>query len=292
MHPGPTERPAATWRLLVEPDADGAENMAVDETLLDAYLTPEGRDAGPTLRLYGWDPATLSLGKAQPAIASHDPRYLADQGLGLVRRPTGGQAVLHEGERTYSVAGRLDRPPFDGGVLATYAAISEALRTGLALLGLRTAPAVGRPGERGRGPVCFNTASTHELQHRGRKLVGSAQMRRRKAFLQHGSIPFNADAKRLGAAIGTPADGGRFTALSELLGRTPEKRELDRALIAGFETRFGVEILPGRRSRWERQRIEALRCWKYLSASWTFRGKIGEVERARAPRGLFLPPAG
>ncbi len=270
---------APAWRLLVEPDADGAANMATDEALLDAYLGPEGVDAAPTLRLYGWNPATLSLGKGQSAADSHDPAYLASQGLGLVRRPTGGQAVLHERERTYCVVGRLDRPPFDAGVLATYASISDALRDAIESLGIETTTASRQSaGPPDRGPVCFNVASSHELLHRGRKLVGSAQMRRREAFLQHGSIPFRADARRLGSAIGSPADASRISSLSDALGYQPRIAELDAALIAGFERRFGIELVAGWLTPWERQRIEALRCWKYLSTSWTHRGKTGDFE--------------
>ena len=262
--------------------------MATDEALLDAYLCPQGRDAAPTLRLYGWNPATLSLGKGQAAVGSHDPAYLAAQGLGLVRRPTGGQAVLHEGERTYCVVGRLDRPPFDAGVLATYESISDALRGAIESLGVATSTAPQRPiGLPDRGPVCFNVVSSHEVLHRGRKLVGSAQMRRRQAFLQHGSIPLRADAGRLGAAIGSHADAARIAGLSDVLGHDPRIAELDAALIAGFERRFGVELVRGRLTRWERQRIEGLRCWKYLSKSWTHHGRIGDVERALGPAELF-----
>jgi len=279
---------APVWRLLIEPDADGAANMATDEALLDAYLGPQGRAAAPTLRLYGWNPATLSLGKGQSAAGSHDPAYLAAQGLGLVRRPTGGQAVLHERERTYCVVGRLDRPPFDAGVLATYESISEALRDAIESLGIETSSAPRQSAELpDRGPVCFNVASSHELLHRGRKLVGSAQMRRREAFLQHGSIPFHADARRLGSAIGAHADASRIAGLSDALRNDSRIGELDAALIAGFEHRFGIELVRGRLTPWERQRIEALRCWKYLSTSWTHRGKIGDVERALAPANLF-----
>ena len=179
--------------------------MAVDEALLDCYLTAAGASCPPTLRLYGWNPAALSLGKGQSAEAGHDPAYLAREGIHLVRRPTGGQAVLHEGERTYAVVGRLDRPPFDGGVLTTYASIADALRRAFETLGVSTGPAakgVSPPS----GPVCFNVASTHELLHDGRKVVGSAQMRRRCAFLQHGSIPYRADARRLAGAIGVSVD--------------------------------------------------------------------------------------
>ncbi|NIM01290.1 MAG: hypothetical protein GTN89_10710 [Acidobacteria bacterium] len=276
------------WRLLIEPDADGATNMAVDESLLDACLQEEGRDAPPTLRLYGWRPPTLSLGKGQSAESGHAPAYLAAEGIDLVRRPTGGQAVLHEHERTYCVVGRLDRPPFDGGVLETYRAISEALRHALERLGADVSTANHTPGERSAdGPVCFNVPSSHELLYAGRKLIGSAQMRRREAFLQHGSIPIRLDAARLGGAIGAPADGSSFAGLAEALGREPEKSELDAALVAGFEQRFGVKLEPGSRSARETQRSTALRCWKYLSTSWTRHGRIGDAERALAPPGLF-----
>ena len=288
MRRAPTDRAPASWRLLIEPDGDGATNMATDEALLDSYLGPAGQDAPPTLRLYGWNPATLSLGKGQAATGSHDPAYLAAQGLGLVRRPTGGQAVLHERERTYCVVGRLDRPPFDAGVLATYESISEALRDAIESLGIETSTAPQRPGEAPeRGPVCFNVASSHELLHRGRKLVGSAQMRRRQAFLQHGSIPLRADAQRLGAAIGSPADASRIAGLADALGQEPRIDNLDDALVAGFERRFGVELKPGNRTSWKRERIEGLRCWKYLSTSWTHCGRVGDVERALAPAELF-----
>ena len=287
MRHAPTDR-APAWRLLVEPDGDGATNMATDEALLDAYLSPQGRDAAPTLRLYGWNPATLSLGKGQVATGSHDPAYLAAQGLGLVRRPTGGQAVLHERERTYCLVGRLDRPPFDAGVLATYESIADALRGGLESLGIETSTAPQLPARASdRGPVCFNVASSHEILHRGRKLVGSAQMRRREAFLQHGSIPLRADAQRLGSAIGAHADASRIAGLSDVLGYEPEIVALDAALVAGFERRFGIELVPGLRTPWEQERIEGLRCWKYLSTCWTHRGRIGDVERALAPRELF-----
>src|SRR5512139_577364 len=100
------------WRLLQDEPADGAANMALDEAILERCVAAP---VEPTLRLYGWDPATLSLGSKQPASGSHDLAWILDRGLGLVRRPTGGRAVLHEHERTYAVIARLDAPPFEGG---------------------------------------------------------------------------------------------------------------------------------------------------------------------------------
>ena len=81
--------------------------------------------------------------------------------------------------------------------------------------------------------------------------------------------------------------GARFTALHALLGRLPQDAELDTALIEGFTRAFEVQLVPGRRNAWEQQRVEQLRCWKYLSTAWTYEGKPGAVERERAPRGLF-----
>jgi lipoate-protein ligase A len=286
VRPKPTEPSTSNWRLLVDREADAATNMAVDEALLDSYLSAAGAACAPTLRLYGWNPPALSLGKGQPAGDGHDPAFLSREGIDLIRRPTGGQAVLHEGERTYCVVGRLDRSPFDRGVLATYLSISAALRRAFEILGVSTgiAPQVASPPS---GPVCFNTASTHELLHEGRKVVGSAQMRRRQAFLQHGSIPYRADATRLGRAIGVPVDGERFAGLQALLGRLPQDDELDAALIEGFSQAFAIELAPGRRTAWEQERAERLRCWKYLSLAWTHDGKPGAVERSHAPAGLF-----
>jgi lipoate-protein ligase A len=271
----PTDPAAASWRLLVDSPSDAAANMAVDETLLDGYLAAGSEDRAPTLRLYGWAPAALSLGKAQPARGSHDAGFLRREGLDLVRRPTGGQAVLHEGERTYCVAGRLDRPPFDRGVLATYEAISSALRLGFERLGVPTTIAPQRRPSPASGPVCFNVAASHELLNDGRKVLGSAQLRRGRAFLQHGSIPYRADAERLGAAIGVRADGERFTGLQALLGRRPPDDEVDTALIAGFEAGFGIVLVRDERTLAENERVTQLRCWKYLSAAWTLEGKLG-----------------
>ena len=277
-----TDAAPATWRLLVDGPRDGAANMAVDEALLDGYLRPGGADRPPTLRLYGWRPATLSLGRSQDAERSHDAEVLRSEGVGLVRRPTGGQAVLHEFERTYSVTGRLDRPPFDGGVLRTYRAITGALLTALRRLGVEATATGGR--EKGPpGPVCFNASSSWEPTVDGRKLIGSAQMRRREAFLQHGSIPLAADPQRWSRCIGAPADPQRFAALAQIAGRRPSNDEVDAAIVEGFRQAFGIEFEAGALDAAESERVELLRGWKYLSERWTLHGRVGGEERRLVP---------
>ena len=261
----------SSWRLVVDGAADGAWNMALDEALLDWYVA-HGADAPPTLRLYGWNPAALSLGRFQRAADACDREYLRAERLDLVRRPTGGGAVLHEHERTYAVAGRLGEGPFPGGVIGTYGRIAQALVAAYETLGIgvRAAPGSAR-APRDAGASCFAAPSAHEILWRGRKLAGSAQVRRGRAFLQHGSIPLRLDPERLASAVGQPADGGRFVDATTAAGREVSPAELDTALIEGFAGELGnVERIEAP-AEW----VEAatrLRAGKYLDTGWTLDG--------------------
>lgn len=242
--------------------------MALDEVLLDSHVADA--DGAPTLRLYGWRPAALSLGRFQDAGAC-DRGRLREEGIDLVRRPTGGGAVLHEHERTYAVAGRLGRGPFPGGVIGTYRRIARALVAAYELLGIAVATAPGTARAREGAVSCFEAPSAHEILWRGRKLVGSAQMRRERAFLQHGSLPLRLDPGRLAAATGRPADGRRFVDASTAAGREVRAAELDAALIEGFSREFGELERIDARPEW----VEAatrLRAGRYLDAGWTLDG--------------------
>ena len=273
----------APWRLIVEGPEDGAWNMAVDEAILEGYAAAPQRRS-PTLRLYGWEPATLSLGRSQRAEGAHDARALAALGIGLVRRPTGGVAVLHEFERTYAVVGTLGVPPFSGGAIATYRTIAEALRRGLMELGIAATPVEPRRGApRESGAACFERLGAWELVASGRKLVGSAQARRRGAFLQHGSMPLRSDPSRLAMATGVPIDGSRFFDLEGARGGPIEASALDRACVHGFEETFDVRLLPGTLTESEALRAAELRCWKYDSIAWTRGGAIGQREARWGP---------
>ena len=266
-------RDGDVWRLLVDGRAAAAWNMAVDEALLDSAVETNR----PTVRLYGFRPAALSLGRSQPAENAHDPRYLREQAIDLVRRPTGGLAVLHEHERTYAVVGRLDRAPFANGVMATYRAIAQALEVGLRALGVAViARSRGRPSDPRRpaeGPGCFSSAMAHEIVVAGRKLVGSAQLRRRYAFLQHGSILIRGDAERLARALGAPAGSG-FTDLERELGRRIEEAALDAALIDAFARTFGATLEPGALDGAERLHATRLHAEKYVSTAWTLDRRV------------------
>lgn len=244
--------------------------MAVDEAILDRYAASTAA-MPPTLRLYGWDPPALSLGKAQQSSSSHDPGYLRKAGIDLVRRPTGGLAVLHEHERTYAVIAGLGCEPFAAGVLENYNRVATALEAAMRLLGAN-AGAVSRAGGRhqGGGPACFDLISAHEIAVAGSKLIGSAQLRRRRAFLQHGSILIDSDPERLARALGEEPRPARFTDLRTVLGRRPGAEEVDRSVIAAFEECFGTELRPGDLSGEELLRASELMQDKYSSDGWTF----------------------
>ncbi|HBN09483.1 MAG TPA: hypothetical protein DD435_12810 [Cyanobacteria bacterium UBA8530] len=223
------------WRLIDLGINTAFENMAIDEALLEAHvlgLTP------PTLRFYEWYPAALSIGYAQSSL-DVDRNKCLHLGIDVVRRATGGKAVLHQGELTYSVVSS-SRFGLKGSVKETYRMLSEAIALGLRSLGV---PASLEPGTLRSGPqtACFAAATPADLVCGGRKLVGSAQVRRGDSVLQHGSIPLDQDPRLLKLIL---PDAPPPNNLGEFLGRTPSREEIKEALIEGFKQCLGVEIIP------------------------------------------------
>jgi lipoyl(octanoyl) transferase len=288
-----------TWRLLIDEAAAGAANMARDEALLAAHA--EGA-AAPTLRLYRWHPACLSLGRFQRADAI-DQAACARAGVAIVRRPSGGRALLHDRELTYAIVARADHPLFgDRSILATYRQISLALLAGLRRLGVAaelTPVQRGRQGDRETGrqgdnqqsalplsmspdlrvskssAACFDTSAAYELTVAGRKLAGSAQTRRAGCILQHGAIPLAAHAAQLGALLRQPPEDlhTKMIALDQAAGRPIAFEQLAEALIAGFGDAWGVAFERGELSQHER-REEARLLAKYTGQRWTERGTL------------------
>jgi lipoate-protein ligase A len=218
-----------TWRILRTPPAPGAWNMAVDEAILESVIR---REAPPTLRLYAWEPACLSLGVAQP-VQDADLDALARQGWGLVRRPTGGRAILHVDELTYSVIATQDEPRVAGGVLESYRRLSAALLLVLEKLGLpaRAEKEYALPeGVQPGGAVCFEVPSNYEITVSGKKLVGSAQARRKDGVLQHGTLPLHGDLTRITRALAYPDEETRRKAAARLLDRAANAEMLGFAI--------------------------------------------------------------
>jgi lipoate-protein ligase A len=264
---------AVEWRLLLDGPAPGAWNMAVDEALTSAV---DGALSPPVLRLYRWSPPCLSLGFAQP-FAAVDAAFCAAHGVEVVRRPTGGRAVLHHLELTYSVVAPLGRGAFTFDLQAAYRRICEALVAGLCRLGapaeLAGSPAGGhiRPTE---AIPCFVGPASGEVVARGRKLVGSAMRRIGDTILQHGAILEDWDGALQAGCLGLPDDSTlrpAVTTLSELLGGPSGSDRLAAALAAGFQGVFGVELKPSHLAPAERARAEMLRRERYGHDRWTVR---------------------
>ena len=265
-----------TWRLLVTEPLDGATNMAIDEALLRSRIAGE---AGPTVRFYGWTPPAVSLGYAQTLDDGIDWAQCAMLGIGVVRRPTGGSAILHEPpdrEVTYSVVARADDFAGAADVLETYRVLGRGLAAGLARLGLE-AEVVPLVRARRGGPAatfCFVRTGAYELAVGGRKLAGSAQRRQSGAFLQHGSILLDADPERLRVVFPAEPDPlAGLTTLARALGRTPGFDEVVTALAGGLGATLGVPLLPGGLSESETALVEALVAEKYATQAWTRRGE-------------------
>lgn len=226
------------WRLLVDPPLPGPENMARDHALALSCGSTEA-----FLRFYTWDRPTLSLGRNEPARGVYLEERLASEGVGVVRRPTGGRAVLHHRELTYAVCVPARAL---GGARAAYAGINRALAVGLRQLGAPVSLAgPGRAWAPDAGP-CFQAPAEGEVMAPGlsgepAKLVGSAQARIGGALLQHGSILLRDDQRRIPEFLAAGGEtGDRPAVLSRVLGREVALPELTEALAAGF-----ADVLPG-----------------------------------------------
>jgi lipoyl(octanoyl) transferase len=259
-----------TWRVIFDPPRDGALNMAVDEVLVEAAAAEA---LAPTLRLYAWEPPTLSLGYAQPA-ADCDFASLARLGWGLVRRPTGGRAILHTDELTYSVVAGESHPLMQGGVLESYRRLSRGLLAGLRLLGVDASADAGRTARSAGNPVCFEVPSQYEISCGGKKLVGSAQSRRLGCVLQHGALPLRGDLARILQVLAHPDSTPerihlRAATLGELLGREVTWREAADAVCRGFAETFEIAFLREDLNQKEKSRAEDLAREKFGNDAWT-----------------------
>ncbi len=262
--------PVAEWRLIYSPAADGPTNMAVDEAILH---TVGSRESGPTLRLYRWEPPCLSLGRGQP-IQDVDRRALKAAGYGLVRRPTGGRALLHIDELTYSIIVSEDDPRVGGGVVESYRRLSAGLVRGLERLGVTDIVADERVEDRGgEGAVCFEVPSHYEITVGGKKLVGSAQMRARGVVLQHGAIPLYGDIARICPLITDLPDAARVraraTTVERALGRRVGWEEAADALAAGLAEALRLRPKLDQMTAGESAAARGLRAGKYTAEAWT-----------------------
>ena len=264
------------WRLIITPPARGAWNMAVDETLLESV--GQGHSL-PCLRLYSWEPPCLSIGYAQPS-SDVDQERLRDLGWDWVRRLTGGRAILHTDELTYSVIAAQSEPRVSGSVLESYQRLSKALLTSLHTLEI---PAEAHPIRSSSenqevGAICFEVPSNYEIVVAGKKLIGSAQARRKNAVLQHGTLPLWGDLTRITNLLTYSSYKTRKEAAERLLSHatTVETVLGDRitwdaaanAFITGFQTELNLVLVMDELSPDEIKHTDELMQEKYTHSGW------------------------
>ena len=241
--------------------------MAVDEALAEAVGKGE---SPPVVRLYGFSPPTLSLGRFQRVKGLYSAGLLADDGVTLVRRPTGGHAVLHDDELTYAVALSKGTGPLIGGAKKreVYMFIARVLLRGLANLGITGTINSAQRGD-AHNPDCFASTGEYEIAATGgRKLIGSAQMTTRRAILQHGSIPLRNPGQRVFRYIQTAQPGAANppSCLNEEAGRPLTFEEVREAFARAFREEIGArdsQLLPE-----EKENAERIRRDKYETDAW------------------------
>ncbi|MFC4078260.1 lipoate--protein ligase family protein [Salinithrix halophila] len=272
------------WRLLDSGLKNSAENMAIDEAILTAHS--EGK-VPPTIRFYGWDPATLSIGYFQKVHKEVDMDALKERGLGFVRRPTGGRAVLHDQELTYSVVVREDSPDMPTSVTQSYRVISSGLLEGFRRLQLE-AEMVPLESEEEKAQyesmgsaACFDSPSNYELVVEGRKVAGSAQTRQRGVILQHGSILLQLDVDQLFDVLRFPSERvkermkkgflTKAVALNQLREEPVTMEEAVDAFAYGFSKGMGIQLVRGELTEDEKRLAEDLVNSRYSRDEWNLK---------------------
>lgn len=252
--------------------------MALDECILEHI----GRGKSiPTLRLYAWDPACLSLGHAQP-FSDVDTTRLKEHNWEVVRRATGGRSILHTDELTYSIIAPSDEPIMAGGVLESYNRLAQALLLAVKNLELPVEMKEGKANETGSSnPVCFEVPSTYEITVNEKKLIGSAQARKKEGVLQHGSLPLTGDLTRICQALVFENESARekasmrllekATTVHSALGEEISWETAAQAFVHAFEAQLGLSFERGALSISESKRADELVREKYDHPSWTER---------------------
>lgn len=277
-----------SWRLIRSGACSPAENMAVDEAILSAHS--EGR-VPPTVRFYGWNPPGLSIGYFQKAGEEVELERLAGLGIGFVRRPTGGRAVLHDRELTYSIIVSESDPRIPRNVTEAYRELSLGLLHGFRNLGL-DAQMTRLDSDQEKRPLgsvgsaaCFDSPSWYELVVEGKKIAGSAQTRQRGVVLQHGAILLEFDAQLLVSVLKCRSEelraklagtlSRKAVAINDLLrasGKQPvELQSVENAFVAGFEKGLGVKLEAGELTLEERELADRLVREKYAADEWNLR---------------------
>ncbi len=281
------------WRLIKDSYHTGFMNMAIDEAIMIAHregLVP------PTIRFYQWSPPAVSLGYFQDLKKEIDVDVCKNLGIDIVRRPTGGKAVLHDKELTYSFIIKENHPLVNNSILETYKKISGGMIRGLSYLGIKAELVPLREklkstpsGNEAKSKIphsdiksiCFSVPSQYEVQVKGKKIVGSAQVRKREIVLQHGSLLIELEKDKLFSVFNFPSakireklkTGFKATSLEEILKKKINFSELSEILPRGFEEEFGARLVEGKLTKQEEKISKDLLENKYSTCEWNYERK-------------------
>lgn len=272
------------WRFIDSGNCSPSFNMALDEALLD--WQSDG-SFPPTIRFYGWNPPTLSIGYFQKVDKEINYDVVKGNNLGFVRRPTGGRGVLHDQELTYSVIVPESHPKMPNSVTEAYRVISTGILEGFKQLGLEAYFAIPQTEEdkdslkNPRSAVCFDAPSWYELVVEGRKVAGSAQTRQKGVILQHGSILLDLDEDLLFSLFHYPnpkvkermqkAFRKKAVAINTLRNKPVSINEAKSAFKEGFKKGLQIELQAYHLSQSELSYVQHLAKNKYEADSWNFR---------------------
>jgi len=246
------------WRLLVTPPMDAASNMSMDESVL--------RHCGDTgtIRFYSWEPWAISIGYFQGMREEIDLDKCKELGVQYIRRITGGGAVFHHKELTYSIITREDNPKIPRNILDSYGTICQGLINGLASLGL----------EAKFHPI-------NDIVVGGKKISGNAQTRRFRGVLQHGTLLADVDPELMFQLLLVPNEKirdkmiqsveERVTSVKHQLGRIPEWENMVQAMKEGFEKALDITLIPSQLTSEEQQTMERVRSERYATDEWLFK---------------------
>ncbi len=214
-------------------------NMALDEVLL------QRKSDIPTLRFYEWDTPSVSIGMAQSVDKHINVNHCRTEGVPVFRRLTGGKAVLHDNELTYSLTGSKKALPFSLSLLDAYCEIGKAFCHGLKKLGIGAILAErNTPPLKGMISSCFAAASSYEVTVAGKKMLGSAQKRTQDKVLQHGSLLFKYNASAWANVMKNSPENmqNKATDLQSHLSPLPSVAQIHQALCDGFQAVFGIKF--------------------------------------------------
>lgn len=272
------------WYFINSGPSRPSYNMALDEALLEFHSKGE---IPPVIRFYEWNPATLSIGYFQSAEKAINLNAVKSQNLGFVRRPTGGRAVLHDSELTYSIIVTEDYPNMPATVTEAYRVLSEGLLLGFQNLGLNAYFSIPDSEEKlmdlkkPKSEVCFDAPSWYELVVEGKKVAGSAQTRQKGVILQHGAILLDLDEDKLLSVFNFSSDEAKekmrlqlpekAVAINRLTDRNITIPQCIEAFKKGFEDSLDIELIPYELTDDQKSYVKNLEESKYMSDEWNYR---------------------